>query len=52
MKYVFFGKSTCHLDMGSVIGIVIEQSRIMLMIDWKFMICNQILESDFYAWFE
>ena len=35
--------------MGSVIGIVIEQSQIMLMIDWKFTICNQILESDFYT---
>ena len=33
-----FGKSTCHLDMGSVIVIVIEQSQIMLMIDWKFKI--------------
>ena len=49
MKYVFFVKSTCHLDIGSVIGIVIEQSQIMLIIDWKFTICNQILESDFYG---
>ena len=47
--YKSLGKSTCHLDMGSVIGIVIEQSQIMLMIDWKFTICNQILESDFYT---
>ena len=31
-----FDKSTCHLDMGSVI--VIEQSQIMLMIDWQFTI--------------
>ena len=33
-----FGKSTSYLDMGIVIGIVIEQSQIMLMIDWEFMI--------------
>ena len=31
-----FGKSTCHLDMGSVIAIA--QSQIMLMIDWEFKI--------------
>ena len=33
-----FGKSTCHLYLGSVIVIVIEQSQIMLMIDWEFKI--------------
>ena len=37
-KICTFRKSTCHLDMGSVIVIEIEQSQIMLMIDWKFKI--------------